>query len=184
MKIIIATHKKIKKIGLKKPVIFFVAVIIVVSCKEVYHPNIVSPTTGYLVVEGFINNDGPTTITLTRATKLVDSVSIAYEHNAQVNIESDHNERYPLTEGFNGIYTFPPLNLNPLSKYRLRINTQDNKEYVSDFVPVKHTPVIDSISWQRENGGVNIYVNTHDDQTIQNITDGHILKHGSFTLLI
>ncbi|QEC66113.1 DUF4249 domain-containing protein [Panacibacter ginsenosidivorans] len=165
MKTTIATYKKLKMVGFKKPLIFFVAIVITVSCKEVYQPNIVSPTTGYLVVEGFINSGGgPTTITLTGTTELVDSVSIAYEHNAQVNIESDNNESFSLEEGFNGIYTSDSLNLNPLSKYRIKINTQNGKEYVSDFVSVKHTPVIDSISWQREYGGVNIYVNTHGDQ--------------------
>jgi Domain of unknown function (DUF4249) len=40
----------------------------------------------------------------------------------------------------------------------------DNKEYVSDFAAVKKTPDIDSISWTKENGGVKIYVNTHDTQ--------------------
>ncbi|HUR10506.1 MAG TPA: DUF4249 domain-containing protein, partial [Flavitalea sp.] len=45
---------------------------------------------------------------------------------------------------------------------RVRIRTQFGQEYVSDFVPVKITPPIDSISWQRTNDGVHTYVNTHD----------------------
>lgn len=139
--------------------------VICASCKEAYNPPLNTPSTGYLVVEGFINSNGNTsTVTLTRTTKLVDSISIVYEHNAQVTIESDNNESFPLTEGFDGVYSSASLQLNPLSKYRVKIHTQNGKEYVSDFVSVKHTPVIDSISWQRENGGVNIYVNTHDDQ--------------------
>ncbi|MEP6845468.1 MAG: DUF4249 domain-containing protein [Panacibacter sp.] len=135
------------------------------GCKEVYVPNISSPATGYLVVEGYINSGGGTsTITLTRTTKLIDSVFVLYENKAQISIESDNNESFPLAEGLNGNYTSAALNLNPASKYHVRIRTQNGKEYLSDLAAVKHTPVIDSISWLRDNGGVSIYVNTHDDQ--------------------
>lgn len=137
----------------------------IIGCKEVYEPNISSPPTGYLVVDGFINSaQGVSVINLTRTTKLVDDVAIIYEFNAQVSIESDNSESYPLAEGINGTYTSAVLNLNPASKYRIRINTQDGKEYLSEFTAVRNTPAIDSISWQRENGGVQTYINTHDAQ--------------------
>lgn len=135
------------------------------GCKEVYEPNISSPATGYLVVDGFINGaPGVSTVSLTRTTKLIDEVSIIYEYNAQVSIESDNNESYPLFEGPNATYTSAVLNLNPSSKYRIKINTQNGKEYLSEFTAVKNTPAIDNISWQRENGGVQTYINTHDAQ--------------------
>ena len=92
-------------------------------------------------------------------------MNIIYEHNAILNIEGENSEIFPLYENANGIYSSAaPLNLNNAEKYRLRIKTQDNKEYVSDFVAVKHTPPIDSITWKRENGGLKIYVNSHDPQ--------------------
>ena len=147
--------------------IFYLVVFVAIAsgCKKLYEPNIGSPATGYLVVEGFINSGVDiSTITLTRTTKLMDSVSVAYERNAQVSIESNNNESFPLTEGVNGSYTSGLLHLNPNSKYRVRIITQGGKEYLSDFSPVKYTPPIDSITWQMENDGVQIYVNTHDDQ--------------------
>jgi hypothetical protein len=80
----------------------------------VYNPPLNSPPTGYLVVDGYINSNGGTsTIILTRTTKLSDSVFILYEHNAQVQIESENNEIYPMPEGFNGTYTSAALTLNP-----------------------------------------------------------------------
>ncbi|HEV8084452.1 MAG TPA: DUF4249 domain-containing protein [Chitinophagaceae bacterium] len=140
---------------------FFVAT----GCKEKFNTNIPSPSTGYLVVEGFISSGlDPTTITLTRTVKLYDTVDFKAEHNAGVNIESESNEIFPLNETGNGVYTSGNLNLNNTEKYRLRIITQDNKEYTSDFATVKKTPDIDSISWTRENGGVKLYINTHDPQ--------------------
>jgi len=144
-------------------IIFFITAL---GCKEKYIAPVQSPATGYLVVEGFINSgQEPTSITLTRTTKLYDSVNIIYEHNAEVNIEGENQETFPLYENGNGVYvSSASLNLISTEKYRLHIRTQDGKEYASDFVPYKHTPEIDSIGWHRENGGVKIYVNTHDPQ--------------------
>jgi Domain of unknown function (DUF4249) len=149
-----------------RPVPYITFMIILTgSCKEKYLPSITSPSTGYLVTEGFINSgQGPTTITLSRSIKLVDSVDILYEHNALVNIESNNNETFPLSENGNGVYVSSSLNLNNNQKYHLTIKTQDGKEYASDFATVKRTPDIDSISWKQENGGVRIYVSTHDPQ--------------------
>src|SRR5438876_3054911 len=150
---------------MKKIFYLIVFVVIASGCKKLYEPDIDSPVIGYLVVEGFINSSaGVSTITLTRTTKLMDSMVAVYEHHAQVSIESDNNESFPLTEGVNGSYTSDVLHLSPNLKYRVRIITQSAKEYLSDFSPVKYTPPIDSISWQVENGGIPIYVNTHDDQ--------------------
>lgn len=148
-----------------KRVFYFVAFLMMtIGCKKLYDPHIASPATRYLVAEGFINSEaGVSTITLSRTTKLLDSVSVVYEHHAQVSIEGSNNESFPLTEGPNGSYTSDTLYLNPNSKYRVRIITQGGKEYISDFSSLKYTPPIDSISWQMENGGVRIYANTHDD---------------------
>jgi Domain of unknown function (DUF4249) len=139
--------------------------VIATSCKQVFEPKISSPSLGYLVVEGFINSgSGVSTITLSRTVKLVDTVLVVYEHNAQVAIENSNSESFPLSEGINGNYTSAVLSLNSNLKYRVRIITQGGNEYLSDFTAVRFTPAIDSISWAVENGGVRLYVNTHDDQ--------------------
>jgi len=150
----------------KKLFIYLVFLGATVGCKEKYIAPIQPASTGYLVVEGFINSgQGATSIRLTRSTRLYDSVNIIYEHNAVVNVEGANNEIFPLYESGNGLYvSASPLNLNISEQYRLRINTQDNKQYVSDFVTAKHTPPIDSITWKRENGGLRIYINSHDPQ--------------------
>lgn len=142
-------------------IIFFLAM--AVGCKEPYTAPVSSPPTGYLVVEGFINNgEDATTITLTRTTQLYDSVRIIYETNADVSVESDNNQSFRLSETTGGVYTASQLFLDPNQKYRVHIKTKDNREYASDYTPVKTTPAIDSISWKRENDGVQLYINTHD----------------------
>ncbi len=161
------TEDYIKKYGnfLQMKTVFFyiVCFFLLNGCKEKFTANIISPATGYLVVEGFISSGAnATSIALTRSVKLYDTVNIIPEHNALINIESETNEVFPLNETGSGIYTSISLSLDKTKKYRLQIKTQDNKEYVSDFATVKKTPDIDSISWARENGGVKIYVNAHD----------------------
>jgi hypothetical protein len=56
------------------------------------------------------------------------------------------------------------LNLNPAIRYRIYIQTSNNKEYASDYVNLKTTPSIDSVTWTVENDGIQIYVTTHDPE--------------------
>ncbi len=136
------------------------------ACREKYVPQLNEPVTGYLVVEGFINSGtGPTAITLTRSTKLSSQAAIVKETKATVRVESKTNtNNFILTETSTGVYTYPQLLLNATDQYRLYVKTTNGKEYVSDFSVVRRTPDIDSVSWRVENGGVQIYANTHDAQ--------------------
>jgi len=134
------------------------------KCKQEYIPQVKVTTTGLLVVEGFINSGpGPTTIRLSRSSDL-ENVTLKPEFSAQVNVEGEDGSNFPLFENGNGEYSNSQLTLFNGIQYRLHITTANGKDYVSDYSPVQHTPVIDSISWQIENEGVQIYVNTHDDQ--------------------
>ena len=147
-----------------KPIWIGLLIIAFASCKQVYDAPVNAVAPNYLVVDGFINNDTPgiTTIYLSRTTQLSDTANFTSEQHAQVSIESDANDIFPLNEITAGTYTSEPIVLNPLEKYRLHIRTSDGKEYLSDSVAVKKTPDIDSISWLVQNNGVQIYINTHD----------------------
>ena len=46
--------------------------------------------------------------------------------------------------------------------YRLNITTSDGKVYVSDYVPAKVAPPIDSVDYKIQSSGIQIYLNTHD----------------------
>lgn len=135
------------------------------GCKDAYDADFLVPETGYLVVEGFISSGNtPTTITLSRTTKISDPSSLVPENSANVFVESDANDRYPLSSIGAGSYSISTLNLNAAKKYRINITTSNGKNYVSGFTAVKSTPPIDSISWKRENDGLQLYVHAHDDQ--------------------
>jgi hypothetical protein len=133
------------------------------ACKEKYVSPISSPITGYLVVEGSINSGlGATNITLSRTSNLQNQ-NINYEKGAIVKVEGEDNSIKQLTEVSDGNYSISGLNLNTNKKYRLNITTKDGKVYQSDFTNVIYNPPIDSVNWKRENGAVQMYVNTHDE---------------------
>jgi hypothetical protein len=114
-------------------------------------------------MEGIISGNDSTFIKLSRIKKVDTLRTVFPESNAQVTIESDANNTYPLIEKITGTYACAPLNIDASHKYRLRVKTSDAKEYVSDFVPVKNAPSIDSVGFAPQAGGIQLYVNTHDD---------------------
>jgi len=144
-----------------------VALLIFGSCRKPYDPPATSATNSYLVVEGVINA-GPdsTFIKLSRTVKISDKVVANAESGAVLTVEGDQNISYPLTEINKGNYASQGLNLDNSHKYRLRIRTADNKQYLSDYVEVLNSPPIDSVSYDLSGKltvpGLNLYVSTHD----------------------
>lgn len=134
-----------------------------ITCRERYDVEYTMPDSGLLVVEGFINTDGATTITLSKTTKLTER-RIVPEISAVVSIEGEDNSFYPLNETDSGRYVSEALQLNNSGRYRLRIKTQSNKEYVSPLAQPVRTPAIDSLTWKQDNEGLDIYVNAYEPQ--------------------
>ncbi len=135
-----------------------------ISCKRPYQPPAINVDNKFLVVDGTLISsvDSPSVFTLSRTAKLTDSTfTFIPETNALVSIEDSSGGTFGLVETTNGNYRSTPLLLNPSDKYRLKITTFNGEQYASDFVEVKQTPPIDSITWQQQND-VMIYVDTHD----------------------
>src|SRR5687768_9005299 len=146
-----------------KKSIYCILILLSAQCREKYEIPFEVPITGYLVVDGIINSgEGETNINLSRTTILSDR-RIVSEAGAIVQVEGEDNSLFNLIEKDSGRYSIDQLPITDALKYRLRIRTKDAKEYVSEFVEVKNTPVIDSISWRRNNG-VEMFVHAHDPQ--------------------
>lgn len=137
-------------------------VLFAISCKERFYPELSAAQSNYLVIEGYLNAQGISTITLGRTTPLGDTAKIKHELHAQVTIQGEDNSAFNVIETGDGIYTSDSIILNNNQKYRLHIKTTSGGEYLSAFTNVKITPPIDSVNWKHENDGVRIYVNTHD----------------------
>ncbi len=133
------------------------------SCKKAYNPPAITSPGSYLVVEGVINNSSDSTIIkLNYTVNIADSVTISPVLNAKLAVQDDQNSVFPLTEIANGRYFAVNLNLDNTCTYRLIINTANNKQYYSDYVPVLNAPPIDSVYFTLSNNLVNINTSTHD----------------------
>jgi hypothetical protein len=143
--------------------IMLLPVLFIANCKVPYDPPIKSSKIHYLVVDGFINANGPTDIKLSRTRNITwgDTASYIFETGAHIVIEDENNNQLPLYEEYDGHYV-GSYSLSVGNYYRLRITTADQKEYLSDFVRCKITPPIDNVGWKFKDGDVQVFVNTHD----------------------
>jgi hypothetical protein len=137
------------------------------SCVEPYNPPAITELVDVLVVDGFINaSDSTASVRLSKATALSESSAGTPETNAEVAIEDDLGNSVVLSETEDGNYLLSKAPFAFSRQYRLAIITRNNKSYYSDFIELKRTPAIDSITWKPsiQQRGVNIYVNAHDNQ--------------------
>ena len=147
--------------------IFYILVFVMligVTCKKPYNPPATQVNYQFLVIDGVLVNspDSPTVIRLSRTVKLTDTTTASSpETGAAVSVEGSSGENFKLVETPGGIYQSAPLLLNTSSKYSLKITTSSGEDYASDFVEVRQTPPIDSLTWQQQND-VNVYLYTHD----------------------
>ncbi len=135
-----------------------------ITCVKKYEPPAIQAANNYLVIDGIINANPneATTIVLSRSRNLSDTVSNIPELGAQVYIISNTGSTYALTDANNtGNYISALLNLNAANQYQLKIITSDRHQYLSDLVPVKICPPIDSLTWQQDSS-LTVYLNTHD----------------------
>ncbi|TYZ13551.1 DUF4249 domain-containing protein [Hymenobacter lutimineralis] len=139
-----------------------VLLLVLGGCVDKFEPDVLNSPQSYLVVDGFINLNGPTTIRLSRTKNKADA-PVPVEADATVTIQDEAGAAYPLPEQEAGTYQSAAMSLNPALRYRLRIRTAAGKEYASDLVAARQTPPIDKVTWALTNRGLQVYVSTHDD---------------------
>ena len=147
---------------MKKIFFAFAVCVLAAGCKDEYDIPLKDTDKSLLVVEGVLNIGADSTvITLSKSTKVNEATAFKPVPGAKLTVEDKNGNSVALNEMPAGRYA-NKLNLVQGNEYRLRIKTNDSKEYLSDFVVAKQTPPIDSITWKVENGDLYIYANTHD----------------------
>ncbi|WP_185817020.1 DUF4249 domain-containing protein [Hymenobacter metallilatus] len=136
------------------------------SCVQEYLPTVISEEKNYLVVDGFINGNGITSISLTRSLQLSAKGPYPPETRATVFVESAGGQRYALMEATPGVYASPAQQLPANQNYRLYIRTATGREYASDFTLLKTTPAIDALGGRPQAGGLQLYISAHDDRNL------------------
>ena len=148
---------------IKLCILIIIVCSVALSCKEKFEPPAVKGSHNFLVVDGFLNSGGDSSvILLSRTRNLGDTVTAIPELNAGMQLETDGGVVAFAANLGGGEYLFPALALPTSQNYRLRISTSDGKEYLSRDMVVKTTPPIDSISYSYNDKGVTIYANSHD----------------------
>jgi hypothetical protein len=149
---------------MKRGSYIFTLAIVLAGCKKPYSPPALIARGSYLVVEGVINTTGLTAIKLSRTVNVANKNAINPVTGATLTIEDSQNNIFPLSETSAGNYRSANNTFDISHKYRLRIKTIDNQQYLSDFEGVEPTPPIDSIGFNFNTitTGINVYVNTHD----------------------
>ena len=145
---------------------------LLVGCVDKYLPEAISTTPSSLVVEGFINLNGVTTVQLARTRSLQAGTASPAETKASVAILDEAGNRYPLAEQAAGTYTSASLTLSPSHQYQLRLRTAAGRDYASDLVAAKVSAPIDAVTWARTTL-----------PTPRATTAGSFRKPGSFTRL-
>jgi len=136
------------------------------GCLEPYAPALITADYNYLVIDGFLVGNDSTFIKLSRSQAIGDPVPYESEIHATVEVESEEGTKYSLSEKSNGVYVAPPLNLTPSLNYRLHIRTDDTKEYYSEYVPLKPSPSLDSVTWKENTATESVHFNVfaHDPE--------------------
>ncbi|NIJ51370.1 DUF4249 domain-containing protein [Dyadobacter arcticus] len=137
------------------------------SCIEPFSPPEVNSIENHLVVDGFLNIGKDTSrIELRRTQNVNQNASPTNEIGATLTVEAESGESYNFSEAGNGLYLLPPQQFNLSGKYRLKIETQDGQEYLSEYVTVSITPAIDSVTYKLDSrqNAMTFLINTHDDQ--------------------
>src|ERR1035438_2310724 len=149
----------------RKVVFTSVTILIFSSCVQTFIPPPTTAVYNYLVIDGFINAGNESTyIKLSRTEPLADTTIVNPEINANVTIEGNNNNTFPLYEIIPGTYSCGPFNANNNLQYRLHVTTSNGSQYRSDYVTPMFAPPIDSITWAKtDSGSVTVYVNTHND---------------------
>ena len=143
--------------------VFIAVIFYLCACVEPFDPPVNDADVNYLVVDGLLNaSEDLATVILSRTLPVKNAEETPAESSATVRLEDENGIFYPLSETEAGFYSGSVPNASSETRYRLVIHTNDNQEYVSDFIVIMETPVIDSISYTGSDDGVEFAVNTHD----------------------
>jgi hypothetical protein len=135
----------------------------ILGCVEPYSPEIIDEDVSLLVVDGFLNSgDGSATVKLTRTLPVYSTAAAPPELKALVKVSDDAGNEYLLIEKGNGVYEKTGIPVDVSQHYRLFIQTTKNDQYLSESVPIKNSPKIDSVFWIASDDGLRLYVNTND----------------------
>ena len=135
------------------------------GCREAYQPPVPKAQSNLLVVDAFLDgSNGSCSVILTRSQDVSDENEPPKEKNANVQLADSEGKVYTLNEVSEGNYSSSNITIDTQLKYRLSIKTEAGKKYQSDYVEIKKTPPIDTVTWEVIGQGFQFYVSIRDDE--------------------
>ncbi|PRY89737.1 uncharacterized protein DUF4249 [Mongoliibacter ruber] len=143
----------------RKGILKICLLFILMSCREIFEPEIAFVDFGFLVVEGHIEVGGNevANIRLSRTRSIYDSLPSVPVTQAEVWAESDTGNKYFFVHSANGNYR-QEENLPFEQNYRLQIRLNNGLSYASDWMSPYRTPSIENIYFEKEEEGVFVYL--------------------------
>ncbi|MBW3467144.1 DUF4249 domain-containing protein [Arthrospiribacter ruber] len=144
-------------------------ILLATGCRDPFEPEIINQNLAILVVEGYVEIDGISEITLSRTANVRDTSQINMVAGANVFLTRDSgNERWDFTEkqGEPGKYVVDE-NLNPNWEYVLHIWLPDGQRFRSKAMSPIITPEMEELGWLRDDAGVEIFVSTQGNNEAQ-----------------
>lgn len=142
---------------------------LLIGCREPFEPEIVASDLNVLVVEGYLDSEGLSSILDLSYTRSIqnDTGFKPAVLGASIYLEGSGGERYSLTELGGGSYEFKhdvPEN----DSYVLRIFLQDGTSYSTIPLTPLVTPEIIDVGFEKNEAGVEIYLTTKGNADADN----------------
>jgi len=146
------------------PIIFF-GILFITGCREPFNPDIEPTDLSVLVVEGYLDTEGLSSIlklSYTRNIQTDNSSSSSYP-GAVVSLRSESGAEYPLTDIGSGAFEFA-YDIPEEENYRLHISTNDGKSYTSELIKPILTPEIIDVGFEKNENGAEVYLTTKGNE--------------------
>lgn len=150
----------------------FAMILSVVSCRDPFYPEETNLNLNYLVIEGHIDTGGEESIIKLSRTGSVFNESTGsfegfiLETGARLNLISEQGSSWSFSENSPGNYSLQ-AELPSNTAYSLNIILRNNQSYFSEFIRPIDSPPIGSLTFERKEDGVSIYVNTQGTEDAQ-----------------
>lgn len=136
---------------------------ILIACTEPYTPPEIENNPNILVVDGFLNGTKKEcVVSLSRTQKLGSNEQPLAEIGAVVSLEEKGGSTVVLVDHQNGTYSIANIPVSVQKEYKIHVKTKDGMGYASDYVVMKASPPIDSVTWEATDQGIQIQATTHD----------------------
>lgn len=142
------------------------ALLMMISCRDPFEPELRNIPTEVLVVEGYIEVEGESFIRLSKTVPVRSAQTSPLITGAKLSLLNNNNGRWEFVEKEEGIYSLNG-NFPPLDSYHLQIELPGAKVYKTENLQPIISPEIEELGFLRDQNKVEIFVSTRGNDQAQ-----------------